>query len=85
MHASVSSGDGGGLMGNMLRRDESSSFCMKLEFAFIAGYFGLWMDSAFFSGLNPYGTSCFMLHVFRIRFSTFVLTRVHAFCYMICL
>jgi hypothetical protein len=37
MHEIVSSGEGGGVMGNMSRRGESSLLCMKFESAFIAG------------------------------------------------
>ncbi len=37
MHESVNSGERKGLMGNMLRRGESSWLCMKFDFAFFAG------------------------------------------------
>ncbi len=38
MHARVSAGEKGwGVLGNMLRRGESSWLCMKFEFAFVAG------------------------------------------------
>jgi hypothetical protein len=39
MHERVSSGKRGGVMGNMLRRGESSWLCMKFEIAFLFGFF----------------------------------------------
>jgi hypothetical protein len=41
MHERVSSGErggGGGGIGNMLRRGDSSWLCMKFEFAFFVGH-----------------------------------------------
>jgi hypothetical protein len=38
VHARVSSGRRGGVMGSMLRRGESSWLCMKFEFTSLAGH-----------------------------------------------
>ncbi len=51
----------------------NSWLCMKFEFAFFAGH-GIFDQgsSAFFSCFlfwpSPYATSCFVLHIFRMRF-----------------
>ncbi len=70
--------DGGGVMGNMLRRGESSLLCMKFEFAFFAGHGVLirilprlflrclWMNSVSFSCLTL--MRLVMLYLFHMRF-----------------
>ncbi len=74
---------GGWLMGNMLRRCKSSWLCMKFELASLADH-GILIRVLPPSRLaltvsklwllfwpNPYATSCFVLHLFRMRFSCF--------------
>ncbi len=71
----------GGIMGIMLRRGGSSWLCMKFEFVFFAcrGILIRVLLLSFFLALtvkilcllflpNPYVTSCFVLHILRIRF-----------------
>jgi hypothetical protein len=64
----------------MLRRGESRWLCLKFEFAFIVGhgilirvvppsFLALTVNELCLLFLpHPYATSCFMLHVFRMRF-----------------
>jgi hypothetical protein len=71
-------GKGGWVMGNMFRRGESSWLRMKFEFAFFADHgFLIRVLRPFFLALtvnelcllfwpNPYATSCFVLHIFRM-------------------
>jgi hypothetical protein len=56
-------------MGNMLRRGESSWLCEKFEFAFIDGYGILIRALRLLFWSNLYVTSCFNLHVLRMRFA----------------
>ncbi len=70
---------GGGVMGNMLWRGESSWLCMKCEFTFFAGdgIFVRVLPPSFFAFTvnelcllcrpNHYATSCFVLHIFRME------------------
>ncbi len=73
-------GGGGVLMGNMLRRGESSWLCMKFKLAFFAGngisikvlppsFLALPANELCLLFLpDPFAISCFVLHIFRKRF-----------------